>query len=117
MEMQSVRGWRVHFLHLLPSQPVGWVMRGVGALGHGSGPPGLEPDSLTMGTVPLAVVALRLLVVVWGPWTSATEARTEGHGHDWDELGDPFEDSLKDPGETFRGRAECLHSPRASESL
>ena len=74
-------------------------------------PQGQEPDSFTVGTVPSAVVALRLLVVLWGPWTSATEARAEGHSHDCNELGDPFEDSLKDPGETFRvGMSTCIHA-------
>ena len=56
----------------------------MGALGHGGGPSDLETYSLTMGPVPLAVVALGLVVVVWGPWISAREVRAEGHSRDWD---------------------------------
>lgn len=104
-EIGRVHGDKVHFLH--PGTESALVGH-VGCEGSRAWKwlSDLETYSLTTGTVPLAVVALGLLVVVWGPWISATGVRAEGHSHDWESLRDPFEDSLKDPGETFRDGAE-----------
>lgn len=76
-------------------------MQGVGALGQGSSPqPGAWHHCHRHH--PLAMMA-RAPAGVWVLWTSATEARAEGHGNDRDYCGNPFEDSLRDQ-ETLQGR-------------
>lgn len=63
--------------------------------------PGLDPGFITTGTVHQPWWP-GLLLGAWVQWTSAREARAEGHGNDQDCCRNPCEDSPGDQ-ETLQG--------------